>query len=50
MSAPVIDSEVSILKTKAAAKKGLGTTVEKTEVIWPKPQFVSTIAGLPPLY
>lgn len=33
-------SEVSILKTKAAAKKGLNATPEKTEVVWPKPEFV----------
>lgn len=35
-----LPSEVSILKTKAAAKKGLNVTPEKTEVVWPKPEFV----------
>ncbi|KAI9634064.1 uncharacterized protein MKK02DRAFT_38735 [Dioszegia hungarica] len=39
MAAPRLDSEVTILKTNAAAKKGLRTTADKTEVIWPKPQF-----------
>ncbi|KAI9634065.1 uncharacterized protein MKK02DRAFT_38736 [Dioszegia hungarica] len=34
-----LPSEVSILKTKAAAKKGLNVTPEKTEVVWPKPEF-----------
>lgn len=34
-------SEVAILKTKAAAKKGLGTTPADTETIWPKPEWAS---------
>ena len=36
-----IASEVSVLKTKAAAKKGLGTVPSDTETIWPKPEWVS---------
>jgi hypothetical protein len=39
-----LPSEVSILKTKAAAKKGLNVTPEKTEVVWPKPEFVRPIS------
>jgi hypothetical protein len=39
-------SEVSILKTKAAAKKGLNITPERTEVVWPKPEFVCLSAKL----
>jgi hypothetical protein len=39
-AAPTLPSEVSILKTKAAAKKGTGVDPEGTEVTWPKPQFV----------
>lgn len=34
-------SEVDILKTNAAAKKGTGVSARDTEVTWPKPQFVS---------
>lgn len=37
--APVA-SEVDILKTKAAAKRGVGAVDGKTETIWPKPEFV----------
>lgn len=44
MAAPRLDSAVDILKTQAAIKKGLGTTQDKTEVNWPKPQFVSTLS------
>lgn len=40
-SVPVMPSEVSILKTRAAAKKGLGKGVGGTETVWPKPEFVS---------
>ena len=39
---PNLDSEVNILKTKAAAKKGLNVTPAETETIWPKPEFVSS--------
>jgi hypothetical protein len=35
-----IASEVDILKTKAAAKRGVGAVDGKTETIWPKPEFV----------
>lgn len=35
-----IASEVHVLKTKAAIKRGLKTTPEQTETIWPKPEFV----------
>jgi len=35
-----LDSEVKILKTKAAAKKGLRAAPSETETIWPKPEFV----------
>lgn len=31
-------SEVDILKTKAANKKGAGS--EEVETVWPKPEFV----------
>jgi hypothetical protein len=41
MSAPTIPSQVDILKTDAAAKKGLGVKAKDTEAVWPKPQFVS---------
>jgi hypothetical protein len=41
MAATRLDSQVTILKTNAAVEKGLRTTADKTEVIWPKPQFVS---------
>ena len=34
-------SEVSILKTKAAAKKGLKVSPQEAETVWPKPEFVS---------
>ena len=44
MAAPTIPSQVDILKTDAAAKKGLGVKAKDTEAIWPKPQFVSFIA------
>ena len=37
---PNIDAEVKVLKTKAAAKKGLGATPSETETVWPKPEFV----------
>ncbi len=40
--ANVMPSEVSILKTKAAAKRGLGSNVGETETVWPKPEFVSS--------
>jgi hypothetical protein len=46
MAAPAIPSQVDILKTDAAAKKGLGVKAKDTEAIWPKPQFVSSIALL----
>lgn len=36
-----LPSDVSILKTKAAAKKGLNVSPERTEVVWPRPEFVS---------
>ncbi|RSH91358.1 hypothetical protein EHS25_009657 [Saitozyma podzolica] len=36
-AAPNLPSEVKILKTREAAKKGTGG--EETEVIWPKPEF-----------
>jgi hypothetical protein len=36
-----IASEVDILKTKAAAKRGVGAVDGRTETIWPKPEFVS---------
>lgn len=41
-----IASEVDILKSKAAAKRGVGATDGKTETIWPKPEFVRS----PPKY
>ncbi|KAK1926299.1 hypothetical protein DB88DRAFT_157884 [Papiliotrema laurentii] len=34
-----IASEVSVLQTKAAAKKGLGVTPAETETTWPKPEW-----------
>ena len=37
-----IASEVDILKSKAAAKRGVGAVDGKTETIWPKPEFVSS--------
>lgn len=40
MAAPQLPSEVDILKTNAAAKKGLGVKASGTETIWPAPQFV----------
>jgi hypothetical protein len=40
---PNLDSEVKILKTKAAAKKGLDARPGETETIWPKPEFVSRV-------
>lgn len=36
--APLMASEVDILKTKAANKKGAGS--EEVETVWPKPEFV----------
>lgn len=36
--APLMPSEVDILKTKAANKKGAGS--EEVETVWPKPEFV----------
>lgn len=38
-----IASEVDILKSKAAAKRGVGATDGKTETIWPKCEFVSSL-------
>ena len=35
-----LPSEVAVLKTKAAAKKGLGSSGH-TETIWPKTEWVS---------
>jgi hypothetical protein len=35
-----IASQVDILKTKAAAKRGAGAIDGQTETIWPKPEFV----------
>ena len=37
-------SEVTVLKTKAAAKRGLKSLPEETETIWPKPEFVSALS------
>jgi len=37
--APNLPSEVTILKTKAAAKKGPGAVPGDTETTWPKPEF-----------
>ncbi|RSH87363.1 hypothetical protein EHS25_003272 [Saitozyma podzolica] len=34
-----LPSDVSILKTKEAAKHGLDASVGETEVVWPKPEF-----------
>lgn len=36
--AALMASEVDILKTKAANKKGAGS--EEVETVWPKPEFV----------
>lgn len=36
-----LPSDVSVLKTKEAAKRGLDASVGQTEVVWPKPEFVS---------
>jgi hypothetical protein len=48
MATPIA-SEVKILKTKAAAKKGLGVAPGETESVWPKPEFVSASPNfLPP--
>lgn len=44
-AAKVMPSEVSILKTRAAAKKSLGRGVGKTETVWPKPEFVSILTS-----
>jgi hypothetical protein len=44
--ANVMPSEVSILKTRPAAKKALGKTVSETETVWPKPEFVSAMFRL----
>jgi hypothetical protein len=44
-AAPNLPSEVRILKTREAAKKGTGT--EETEVTWPKPEFVSAREPVP---
>lgn len=38
--ANVMPSEVSILKSRAAAKRGLGKSIGDTETVWPKPEFV----------
>lgn len=38
-------SEVDILKTKAANKKGAGS--EEVETVWPKPEFVCHASLLP---
>lgn len=43
MAAPQLPSQVDILKTDAAAKKGLGVKAKDTEAIWPKPQFVRSL-------
>jgi hypothetical protein len=40
-----LPSDVSILKTKEAAKHGLDASVGETEVVWPKPEFVSEQAS-----
>jgi hypothetical protein len=41
-----LPSEVTILKTNAAAKKGPGAYGQSdTETVWPKPEFVSVIAS-----
>lgn len=48
MATPIA-SEVKILKTKAAAKKGLGVTPGETESVWPKPELVSTSPKFPQL-
>nr|KIR83175.1 hypothetical protein I308_06515 [Cryptococcus tetragattii IND107] len=39
--APLMASEVDILKTKAANKKGAGS--EEVETVWPKPEFVQSL-------
>lgn len=43
--APLMPSEVDILKTKAANKKGAGS--EEVETVWPKPEFVCHASLLP---
>ena len=45
MAAPQLPSQVDILKTDAAAKKGLGVKSKDTEAVWPKPQFVRLLLG-----
>ncbi|UOH83709.1 hypothetical protein LQV05_006444 [Cryptococcus neoformans] len=40
--APLMPSEVDILKTKAANKKGAGS--EEVETVWPKPEFGASTA------
>ncbi|WVQ91577.1 hypothetical protein IAS59_005377 [Cryptococcus gattii] len=40
--APLMASEVDILKTKAANKKGAGS--EEVETVWPKPEFGASTA------
>ncbi|GFZ43943.1 hypothetical protein JCM24511_01663 [Saitozyma sp. JCM 24511] len=35
-----LPSDVSLLKTKEAAKRGLDASVGQTEVVWPKPEFL----------
>lgn len=40
-----IASEVAILKTKAAAKRGVGALGGQTETIWPKPEFVCPLSS-----
>jgi len=44
-----IASEVDILKTKAAAKRGVGALDGQTETIWPKPEFVCPLLLSPSL-